>query len=73
MLGDVETYQQGGVWHSRIQGQAEPFASGGTRAEQVERGRQRAITDGVDHIIDNVDGTIDERVSFGHDSPDIPR
>jgi hypothetical protein len=42
MQGDVETYQEDGAWPSRIQGQAEPFATGGTKGEQVANGERNS-------------------------------
>lgn len=70
--GDVETFHQDGTWHSRIEGESQPFASGGTKAEQIEQGRERARADQVEHIIKNEDGQISERHSHGHDPRNIP-
>ena len=72
MQGDVETYHENGAWHSRIQGQVEPFATGGTKDEQVAKGRQRAQADKVEHIIKKEDGTIGERNSYGNDPRNVP-
>lgn len=38
--GDIETYHQNGAWHSKVEGQGQPFASGGTKDEQVAKGRE---------------------------------
>lgn len=68
----VETYYENGTWRSRHQGVTKPFASGGTKAEQVARGRETARREGVEHIIKNRDGSISERNSYGAD-PHPPR
>jgi hypothetical protein len=70
--GDVETYHQDGAWHSRIEGESEPFASGGTKVQQVAQGRERARADKVEHIIKDLNGRIAERNTYGHDPRDIP-
>lgn len=70
--GDVETYYEADTWHSRIQGQNEPFASGGTKADQVAKGRAEAQSRKVEHIIKNENGQIAERNSYGHDPRNTP-
>ncbi|ADB31280.1 hypothetical protein Kfla_2203 [Kribbella flavida DSM 17836] len=70
--GDVETYYAAGAWHSRVQGEADPFFSGGTKAEQVAKGRDEARRRQVEHIIKNEDGQIAERNSYGHDPRSVP-
>jgi hypothetical protein len=68
----VETYYENGTWRSRHEGVSRPFATGGTKAEQVSKGREMARRDKVEHIIKNRDGTISERNSYGND-PNPPR
>jgi hypothetical protein len=68
----VETYYENGTWRSRHEGVSRPFATGGTKAEQVSKGREMARRDKVEHIIKNRDGTISERNSYGND-PHPPR
>ncbi|MBT2586518.1 DUF2188 domain-containing protein [Arthrobacter sp. ISL-95] len=63
----VETYYEEGQWRSRRQGTDTPFAVGGSRAEQQQRGRQAAQRDGVEHIIKNPDGVIVQRNSYQHE------
>ncbi|YCK79786.1 DUF2188 domain-containing protein (plasmid) [Arthrobacter sp. D3-18] len=67
MKPGIETYNQDGQWRSRRQGSDRPFAVGGTKAEQQQRGRDAARRDGVEHIIKNLDGTIDQTSFYGND------
>ncbi|MFK0040419.1 DUF2188 domain-containing protein [Paenarthrobacter sp. NPDC090517] len=62
-----ETYNRDGQWRSRRQGSDQPFAVGGTKAEQQQRGQDAARRVGVEHIIRNLDGTIDQTHSYGND------
>ena len=68
----VETYYENGTWRSRHEGVSRPFATGGTKAEQVAKGRETARKEKVEHIIKNRDGTISERNSYGND-PNPPK
>ena len=70
--GDVETYHQDGAWHSRIQGETAPFHTSETKAAETETGRAEARKRKVEHIIKNLDGTIGERNTYGHDPRNIP-
>jgi uncharacterized protein DUF2188 len=70
--GDVETYHQDDSWHSKVEGEQRPFASGGTKADQIVEGRDRARTDKVEHIIKDENGRIAERHSYGHDPRNVP-
>jgi hypothetical protein len=63
----VETYYDDGEWKSRRQGSSRAFAVGGTKTEQVAKGREAARRDEVEHIIKNKDGTISARNSYGND------
>ncbi|ADB33025.1 hypothetical protein Kfla_3974 [Kribbella flavida DSM 17836] len=62
--GDVETYYAMGAWHSRIEGEASPFATGGTKAEQVATGAEEARRRRCDHIIKNAYGRVDDQHSY---------
>lgn len=68
----VETYNEGGQWKSRRQGSQRAFAVGGTKAEQTAKGRDAAKSDGVEHTIKKMDGTIGEKNSYGRD-PNPPK
>lgn len=67
MKGDVETYHQDNQWHSKIEGETQPFATATTREEGVREGRDRARELHVEHIIRGEDGRIHQRNSYGHD------
>jgi Uncharacterized protein conserved in bacteria (DUF2188) len=43
-----------------------------TKREARAAGRDRARTDNVEHIIQNQDGQIGERNSYGHDPRNVP-
>ncbi|NLS11237.1 DUF2188 domain-containing protein [Nesterenkonia sp. MY13] len=71
--GDVETYHQDGQWHSRIEGEGSaPFHTSETKFDEVGAGRDEARRRKVEHIIKNLDGTIGQRNSYGHDPRDVP-
>jgi len=65
--GDVNTYFQDGMWHSRIQGEGQPFSSSPRQERAIEAGRERAQRDKVEHIVRNMNGLISERKSFRGD------
>ncbi len=59
--GDVETLANEGKWHNVIAGTdqvSEPFD---TRDDAAEEGREMARDLGVEHIVKNADGTVDEQ------------
>ncbi|QXU51860.1 DUF2188 domain-containing protein [Rhodococcus sp. LW-XY12] len=62
--GDVETFHQDGSWHNRIEGSSDLLGTYPTR----EEARRRK----VEHLVHNLDGTIGERNTYGHDPRDIP-
>jgi hypothetical protein len=70
--GDVETYFEGTEWHSRIEGEADPFHTSDTKERAVEAGRDEARSRAVEHIVKNQDGTIAHRESYGKDPRNIP-
>ncbi|KUI48417.1 hypothetical protein AU198_20820 [Mycobacterium sp. GA-1199] len=65
--GDISTYNEGGVWKSKVEGSSRAAHAGGTKAEQAAIGRQMAKARGVEHTIRNQDGTIGEKNSYGND------
>lgn len=65
--GDISTYNEGGVWKSKVEGSSRAAHAGGTKAEQQAVGRDVAKARGVEHTIRNADGTISEKNSYGHD------
>ena len=70
--GDVETYHADGKWRNRIEAMAELPGEHDTKDEAVRVGREEARERQVEHIIRNLDGTIGERNSYGHDPRNIP-
>lgn len=71
--GDIETYHENGTWQSKREASGEaPFGQAGTKDEAVAAGREAARADKVEHIIRNMDGTIAEKNSYGHDPRNIP-
>jgi len=70
--GDISTYNDDGVWKSKVEGCSRAAHTGGTKAEQAAVGRDMARDRGVEHAIRKLDGTIGEKNSYGHD-PHPPR
>lgn len=68
----IETYRENGEWKSRRQGKSRAFSVGGTKAEQTAEGRAAAIKDKAEHTIKRMDGTIENKNSYGND-PNPPR
>jgi hypothetical protein len=69
--GDIETFHVNGAWHNRVEGTDEQFGNHEHKDDAVKEGRERAKRDKVEHIIRNLDGTIHERSSYGHDPRNI--
>jgi Uncharacterized protein conserved in bacteria (DUF2188) len=70
--GDVETYHQGGKWKNKVEGEDSAESTHDTKDEATQAGRDMARARKVEHIIKNMDGTIAERNSYGHDPRNIP-
>jgi hypothetical protein len=70
--GDVETYHSAGKWRNRIEAVADLPGGHDHKDEAVRTGREEAKERKVEHIIRNLDGTIAERHTYGHDPRDIP-
>lgn len=62
--GDIETYNEGGVWKNRVQGGKQASNTAGTKAEAQATGRRMAVDRGVEHVIKKLDGTIGERNTY---------
>lgn len=65
--GDITTYNEGGVWKSKVVGSSRAAHAGGTKAEQQAVGKQMAQARQVEHTIKRLDGTIGEKNSYGND------
>jgi hypothetical protein len=70
--GDVETYHADGKWKNRIEALDDLPGEHDTKAEAVRVGRDEARERKVEHLIRNLDGTIGERNTYGHDPRNIP-
>jgi hypothetical protein len=70
--GDVETFHKDDKWHNRIEGSQGTVGTYDTKERAVEEGRDLARSSRVEHIVRNLDGTIGERSTYGHDPRDIP-
>lgn len=62
--GDIETYNQDGIWKNRVEGGQKASNTAETKAEAEAAGRQMAIDRGVEHVIKKLDGTIGERNTY---------
>lgn len=70
--GDVSTYNEDGVWKSKVEGSRRAAHTGGTKAEQSAVGKKMAQERKVEHVIKKLDGTIGEKNSYGND-PNPPK
>jgi hypothetical protein len=65
--GDILTYHEDGEWKSKVEGSSKAAHVGGTKAEQQAVGRDMAADRKVEHIIENMNGEIGQRNSYGND------
>lgn len=65
--GDIRTYNEDGVWKSKVEGSTRAAHTGGTKADQQAVGRDMAKGRGVEHTITRLDGTVGEKNSYGND------
>lgn len=70
--GDINTYNEGGTWKSKVEGSSRAAHTGGTKAEQQAVGRDMARDRKVEHTIRNLDGKIGGKNSYGND-PNPPK
>ncbi len=70
--GDVSRYNEDGVWKSKVDGGSRAAQTGGTKAEQTAVGKKMAQDRRVEHTIKKLDGTIEEKNSYGND-PNPPK
>lgn len=63
---------RGGGWQNKVEGNQRASSVFDTKAEAQARGRQMAIQRQTEHKIQNRQGRITERNSYGHD-PFPPR
>jgi hypothetical protein len=69
--GDIETYHADGKWRNRVEGLESLPGEHDTKDAAVRVGRDEARDRKVEHLIRNLDGTIAERNSYGHDPRNI--
>lgn len=69
--GDIETYHADGRWRNRVEANEDLPGAYDTKEEAARVGRDEAREQRVEHIIRNLDGTIAERNSYGHDPREI--
>ena len=62
--GDIDTYREDGVWKNKVEGNQRASGKYDTKADAVAAGRNRAIKDGVEHVIKNMDGTIGAKNTY---------
>ena len=65
----IETYHHDGKWRNRVDGGIDLPGEYGVRETAVAVGHDEAVRRKAEHIIRQVDGAIDERISYGHDQP----
>jgi hypothetical protein len=70
--GDIETYHADGKWRNRVEALEGLPGEHDRKDDAVRVGRDEARERKVEHIIRNLDGTIAERNTYGHDPRDIP-
>jgi hypothetical protein len=70
--GDIETFHMVGEWHNRINSEIGVVSSHPDKKTAVNAGHKAAQQRKVAHIIRNMDGTISEKNSYGHDPRDVP-
>ena len=70
--GDIETYHADGKWRNRVETLEDLPGEYVRKDEAVRIGRDEARERKVEHIIRNLDGTIAERNTYGHDPRNVP-
>jgi hypothetical protein len=70
--GDIETFQEDGQWHNRVQGEGGIVSSHDDKEGAISSGRKAAEEREVEHIIKDMDGTIGEKNTYGHDPRNVP-
>jgi hypothetical protein len=70
--GDIETYHADGKWRNRVEALDDLPGEHDTKDAAVRAGREEARDRKVEHVIRNLDGTIGERNTYGHDPRNIP-
>jgi hypothetical protein len=69
--GDIETFYEDGQWHVRAEGEGRLLASYDDKDTAAAYGTRVAKDREVEHIVRRLDGTIEERNSYGHDPRNV--
>jgi hypothetical protein len=70
--GDIETFHVDHAWRNRAEAGETYPETFEQKDDAVAAGRDLARAAEVEHIIRNLDGTIGQRNSYGHDPRNIP-
>jgi hypothetical protein len=70
--GDIETFHMAGEWHNKVEGEIGVISRHPDKETAVRSGRKAAQERKVEHVIKNMDGTIDARNSDGNDPRNVP-
>lgn len=69
--GWIHTVHRNGRWHNEVEG-GEQLGAYSTKEAAVQAGGTEARARRTEHLIHNIDGTIAERNSYGHDPRNVP-
>ncbi|WP_340696895.1 DUF2188 domain-containing protein [Cellulosimicrobium funkei] len=72
MAVTIEVYHQDEQWHVRRQGERAPLSNHATKDDAVAAGRAAAERESAELVIKNLDGTIAQKDSHGHDPRNVP-
>jgi hypothetical protein len=70
--GDVHTVHRNGQWVNTVECESGHHGPYATKEKAVNAGRRIAVDNRAEHLIHNMDGTIHERNTYGHDPRNIP-
>ncbi|KXP04961.1 DUF2188 domain-containing protein [Tsukamurella tyrosinosolvens] len=62
--GDIDTYYEDGQWKNKIEGNQRASGTFDRKSDAQSAGRERAIRDGREHVIKNMDGTIGAKNTY---------
>jgi hypothetical protein len=69
--GDIETFHEDGQWQNRVEGQGGLLRSYDDKEAAVAHGARVARDRKVEHTIKKLDGTIEARKNYSHDSRNV--
>ena len=65
----IETYRRDGKWRNCADGGVDLPGEYDVRETAVAVGHDEAVRRKAEHIVRKPDGTVEERMSYGHDQP----